>query len=172
MTTTVRLWIAGVAFTAALCLVYVASPAYALGDKDLQKTVKDIAAAFKKGNAEEATKMAVKSAKGIAEVADLMEMYRPVNKGGLGLENNLKKPTVKNAEELGNLAAAMAELTLAKTPEKDAGGGKTKAAWVEYTKQLREGSLELAKAKDAKAVKTAAEKVNNACAACHSKFKS
>jgi hypothetical protein len=99
-----------------------------------------------------------------------MHMFRPATKGGLDLEKQLKKPTLKNAPELGNMVAAMAELTLAKGWPKDA-GAKTKMAWDKLADDMRLAGRDLAKADNAIKVTAAATKINNACVRCHSLFK-
>lgn len=129
---------------------------------------------------------------------DLMHMFRARNKGGLGwsrksITNNptedglekkvqlLAKTAPANvakeapaAEEAGYDLAAMAELIKNIAPAKNMSGGKTTKAWQDYSDQMREASLELAKAgagKNAAAIGKAAAKVNSTCNACHSKFK-
>ena len=169
MSTKIRLWFTGVTLVATFGLVYTSVAFSEQGGGDLPKTVKNIAEAFKNGDGDGAKKQAVAAAKKIDDVADLMEMFKP--KTGLNLQNLLKKPTVKNAQELGNLGAAMAELILAKTPAKDGTKGRTKKAWADFSEDMRAASLDLAKANNAKAVTAAATKIDNVCTACHNKFK-
>jgi len=154
---------------------------------------------FKSGDKAGAKKAAGELAKKFEEVADLMHLFRARSVGGVGwgakpssvpkdkedgLEkklNMLAKGAGANfakdagaAEEAGYALAGLAELTLAKAPAKDAGGGKTKKAWIEWSEQMREASLELAKAaasKNGANASKAAAKVNAACNNCHSKFK-
>ena len=164
----IRLSIASVLLLAAFGVFCASGFSFANVGDDIEKAVKSVAAEFSKGKPEDAKKVAVKAAKAIDDVDKLMEMY---GKGGMQIDAKLKKVTVKNAAELGNLTAAMAELTLAKTPAKDESKGRTKRLWIESAEQLRAASLELAKAKDAKTVKDAYNKIENACAACHAKFK-
>ena len=197
MTKKVRLGIAGVLLVATIGLVSMSGPSYAGGDKDLAETVKKIGATIGKGDATGATKAATTAAKKIEETSDLMHLYRPRSKGGLGwgskagtnpatdgLEKKieeLKKAVPAtffkdkaNNEEAINWMGALVELTLAKTPAKDMSGGKTKKAWIDYTEKLRSANTEFAKAvAGAKAddVKKAAAKINTACVDCHSKFK-
>ncbi len=173
MTTKIRMGIAGITFLMMAGLVYTASASFALEGADLPKTVKDIAAAFKKGDAAGAKKLAAATAKNpklIDDIGDLMLMYRPSDKGGLGLENSLKKATLKNADELAYLTIAMAELTVTKGWDKP-NAKRTKKAWNDFSEELRAAGEELAKAKNAKSVAEAATKVNNVCGACHLKFK-
>jgi hypothetical protein len=201
MTAKIRLWFAGMTLVAAMGIVSLTSASFALGDKDSRPAVIKIGESFKKGDAAGAKTAAAKVAKDFEEVADLMHLFRARSAGGLGwgmkasgvpkdkadaLEkklNELEKAKggpadfAKNAaatEEAAYALAAMAELTHAKTPAKDAAGGKTKKAWMEWSEQMRDASLELAKAaagKDGAAASKAAAKVNAACNSCHSKFK-
>ena len=171
MTMKLRMWIAGATVTAILGLAYLSSPVYAAGDKDIEKSVKAVADLFKNGKTEDAKKLAAKTAKGIEDLPDLMDMFKPTAKGGLNIENDLKKPDLKKAVQLGNVTASMGEIILGKAPTKDGPKGKTKKAWQESAEQMREAGLEIAKAKDAKALKTAAAKAEAACTNCHIKFK-
>ena len=197
MTSKVRWWVAGVTFAAVCGLVYVSSPSQANeGDKDLEASVKKIAGAIKSGDTAGAKKMAEASAKKIDEVSDLMHLFR-TRKGGLGygskvgtnpatdgLEKKIQEftkavpPAVASQKDLNMEAAtwiaALADLTLAKTPPKDGPGGKTKKAWIGWAKDLRDAADEFSKASAAgngAAMSKAANKLNNACLSCHSKFK-
>jgi hypothetical protein len=173
MTTKFRIGIAGITLAAMAGLIYISAPSHAAQGEDLPATVKKIASEFKNNKADNAKKLAadtVKNPKLIEEISDLMHMYRPTDKGGLGIENDLKKVTVKNAAELGNLVHAMAELTVAKGWEKNQ-GKRTKKAWTDLTEEMRAAGIQLAKADKAADVKTAAEKVTAACNRCHSIFK-
>src|ERR1022692_2963945 len=114
MMTKSRVGLAAVLLLAGFGLIVLSGPSKAEVGKDLPTTVKGIAVEIKKGNDAGAKKMATAAAKGIDEISDLMHMYRPTDKGGLGIEAMLKKATPKNAEEAANLTLAMAELTLAK----------------------------------------------------------
>jgi hypothetical protein len=174
MTTKARIWLAGITLVAGFGLIYVSTPTQAAAQaKDLPSAVKDIAAEIKNGKADAAKKLAAATAKNVKlidEISDLMHMYRPSSKGGLEIENNLKKATVKNAVELGNLVNAMAELTIAKGwPENK--GKRTKKAWNDFTEEMKDASIQLAKSTKPADVKTAAEKVTAACNRCHSIFK-
>jgi hypothetical protein len=173
MTTKVRIWIAGITLLAMFALIYLSGPSYAHGQDDLAQTVKKIAVAINKGDNDGAKKLAAataKNAKLIDEISDLMHMYRPKDKGGLGIEKALKNPAPTDAQELGNLVNAMAELTLAKGWPMDE-GKKTKKAWNDFAAELRAAGQQLAKANDAKGVTAAATKITNVCNRCHSLFK-
>jgi len=197
MTMQVRLWLAVATFAAGLGVVSVSASTFALGEKDQIDAVKKVAAEVKNKNAAGATKTAAMGAKKFDEVADLMHLYRPRNKGGMGWGSTTgKNPAVDGLEkkiqefakavpataamdqannvEAAHWLAALAELTLAKTPSKDAAGGKTKKAWVGYTDEMKEGITAFTKAAEAKngpAMQKAASKINSACINCHSKFK-
>src|ERR1017187_8209671 len=110
MTTNIRLGIAGTTLVALFGLIYVSAPSHAAaGADELPATVKKIAAMIKKGDTDAAKKLTEATAKDkklIDEISDLMHMYRPEDKGGLGIANSLKKATVKNADELANLVRA------------------------------------------------------------------
>src|ERR1017187_6875243 len=67
--------------------------------KDLPAIVKTMADLFKKGDTDSARKLAAATSKDpmlIDEITDLMHLYRPTNKGGLGIETALKKANGKN----------------------------------------------------------------------------
>ncbi|MBI3821745.1 MAG: hypothetical protein HY289_03590 [Planctomycetes bacterium] len=174
MTMKTRLLLAGIALAGIAAFILSAGPSQAsfLGD-DLPAVVKKIAGEIKKGNAAEAKKLSaatVKNNKLIDEMSDLMHMYRPTDKGGLGIENDLKKANAKNAEEVANLVRAMAELTAAKGWAEPK-GKRTKKAWNDFADEMRSAADGLAKAKTDKAATEAAGKVLNSCTRCHSVFK-
>jgi|ERR1043165_2454825 Zn-dependent M16 (insulinase) family peptidase len=166
MNSNLRLGFIVASLTACIGLVCSSGDAHVRETGDLEKTVKSIAESIKNNKMDDAKKKAVAAAKKIDDLADLMEMYST-----LEISSQLKKMNAKMAAESGHTIAAMAELTLAKTPTKEGNKGRTKAAWTKFSEQLRPASLDLAKANtDATAVK-AAERVNNACKACHDVFK-
>lgn len=178
MTSKLHRWLVASMIAAALGLAYTSSPSQANQPNAIEKSIKEIAGEFAKGKEEAARKLAIACAKKIDDLPDLMEMFKPEKKGGLGIEAKLKGlekvANAKIAAEVSPLSAAMAEVILAKTPAKDGPQGKTKKLWMESADTLRTASLDLAKAaakNDAKAIKAAAEKANNACITCHSKFK-
>jgi hypothetical protein len=173
MTSCLRAPLFAMTLTALLGLTYISTSASSEGGDELPAVVKKIAASIKKGDVDGARKLAKATAanpKLIEEIPDLMHMYRPTDKGGLGIEKALKKTTAKEADELGNQVIAMAELTLAKGWPKDQ-GKRTKKAWNEFTEEMRAAAQDLAKAKNDKAAYAAATKVNNACTRCHTVFK-
>jgi hypothetical protein len=73
----------------------------------------------------------------------------------------------------GYVTGAVAEVALAKTPDKD-DGKKKKADWIEWATGMAKASQEFsaaAKAADAPALKKAANKLKTQCDSCHMVFK-
>ena len=193
MTTKVRMMIAGTALAAVFGLLSMSAPSHA-GGKDLKATVMKIADAIKKGDDAGAKKMAKDAAKGIEDISDLMHLFRPRNKGGLGVGSktfgtnpakdgievmlrdfarDVPAGAAKQAdalEETGYWIAAMGEITAAKGWAKDT-GKKTKKNWTNWSDEMRALGVEFAKAKGGAQIKGAATKVNNNCIACHGVFK-
>ena len=126
-----------------------------------------------------------------------MRLFKPKSKGGIGVgdltkashkdsiellirDYTIKSPTKAEVEKYNKdlvksaqIAALIAEMTPYWAPTKDS-GAKTKAKWLELTKEMKGGSADLiaaAKAKDEKAVATAAMRLNNSCAECHKIFR-
>ena len=200
MTTKVRVWLAILTLAAVLIIVSLTGPTRAAGDKDMRPDVLKIGDMYKAGKAADAEKTAPKIAKAFDETSDLMHLFRARNKGGMGwgIKSITKNPaddglekklqTLANSKMLANVdteaaaaeqaayaLAAMAQLIRNKTPAKDEGGGKTKKAWNDFAEQMREASIDFAKAakdKNANAIIKAAAKVNSTCNGCHAKFKS
>lgn len=197
MKSAVRLWAAGATFAAVCGLVFESGPSLANeGDKEIDATVKKVAGEIKRGNAAGAKAMAEAAAKKI-DTADLMHLFRPRNKGGLGwggkpgtdpaydgLEKKIQKfsgaipPDVvaqkENNEEAAAWLQALAALTLAKVPAKDEADGKTQKAWIGWSEEMRDAAADFSKAasaKNAAAMQKAASKVRGSCLSCHSKFK-
>lgn len=197
MTTRVRVWIAGVTIVAMAALISMSGRSYAGGEKDLKAAVTKIAALIKKGDNEGAKKLAAASAKHIEDMADLMHMFRPRNKGGMGagptpltnpaldgIEVKLRElgrdappaSVAKQAaslEEMGYYLAALGELSIAKGWPTDK-GKKSKKAWGEFSEKMREAGVTFAKAAAAKGgqeIGKAAAKANANCTNCHNIFK-
>jgi hypothetical protein len=153
---------------------------------------------IKKGDDAAAKKMAAALAKGIGEdeLGDLMHMFKPRIKGGLGV-GEVKGPNpakdgievmirdyardvpgnvgkqAANLETTGYWIAALAQVTHAKAPKRDI-GKKTIKAWNEYSSDMHKAGIAFAKAaagKGAQEIKTAASKVYSSCNNCHSVFK-
>jgi hypothetical protein len=165
-------------------------------EKELGGSILKIAALIEKGDGAAAEK----EAKGLAkntEVEDVMHLFRPRKKKGIGvgktpntvipdgIEQQLLKlgrdestqaslnKEAAALEHMGYHTAAIADFAIAKPPEKDE-GKKTAKEWTTAAKEMREASLafvEAAKSKSPTAVHKAAEKLNNACNSCHSVFR-
>src|ERR1043166_7979087 len=171
MTTKVRMWIAGMTLAALIGLATMSSASNTAGEKDLNAVVKKIAEAIKKGDKEEAKKLAATAVKNkdlVEDIPDIMHMFRPRNKGGMGIgPNPLANPikdgietklrdlgrdapagVAKEAEALeatGYYIAAIAELSIAKGWEKDS-GKRTKKAWKEGSEEMIKLGVDFAKA--------------------------
>ncbi len=197
MTTKVRMMIAGVTLVAVFALVSMSGPSYAGGGKDLKSAVAKVAEAIKKGDNDGAAKLAKDTAKGIEDIGDLMHLFKPRTKQGLGVGS--KKVVSNDAkdgieamirdfargdgiagagkisdslQETGYWIAAMAEISMAKGWDKDQ-GKKTKKNWNMWMTEMKDAGVEFAKVSAAKGntLKAVATKVNNACNNCHSVFK-
>ena len=164
-------------------------------DKDLKINVKNTADLLKKRNQVAAKSLAASSIVGLEEFYDLALMYRPRNKGGMGwgsipqpnpaqdgLERRLiifARGVPQNAlgdpanEESALWIAAIAEMTIAMAPKKDA-GKKTRKLWISQAEELRESAYDLRKASaanNAAQMKQAAIRITNTCTACHIVFR-
>jgi hypothetical protein len=161
-----------------------------------QNDVKAIAIQINKRNAADAKKLANAAAAKL-NVNDIMSLHRPRNKGGMGygslagknpatdgLEKKIQElakgvpanilDQVENNVEAANWLAALAELTLVKTPPQDGPNGRTKKAWADWSNALREASIVFGRAaatKNGDDMKRAASTMNSICVNCHSKFK-
>ncbi len=198
MTTKVRLAIASVLLAATLGLLCASNAASGGPEKAVAEAITKVADAVKKGDADAVKKQAAKanSLKDIEDNSDFMHLFKPRNKGGLGwgskaganpatdgLEKKIQE-YAKNVkaneaadpanEEAALWLVAMAEMIKLRVPEKDMAGGKTKKAWKNFSDDTRDAAAAFRKAvagKNANAIKTAADKLNNSCLNCHSKFK-
>jgi hypothetical protein len=168
--------------------------------QDMKINVKNIAALLKAGNSAGATKLAQATVKAgirdIDDIADLMHLYKPRNKGGIGwgpkpqpnpaadglergvlnfakqIAPNDLRETARN-EEAAYSIAAMAELTAAAAP---AFNGKPNIAkdWVAKAERVRGAAFDLAKASaaaNANGMRNAAANTIEACVSCHAKYK-
>jgi hypothetical protein len=196
MTTKVRVGIAAAVLAAVAGLVYVSGTSQAGEGKELQASIKQIADAIKGGDAAKAKSLAAATAKKIGDYDDLMQMFRPRNKGGLGFGSKAGTNPAKdgievrlrdlgrdvpagfakeadNGVDAGYWIAAVAEIAIAKGWPKES-AKKTKKEWTRWSEDMRDAGIAFAKASGAKGaqeVKTAATKTNNACNGCHSIFK-
>jgi hypothetical protein len=197
--TILRAAIFGIALATTAGLLIGAGPAQPGGD--LKKSVTQIAGHMRKadkdkGDAKAGKELAAKIGKSIEETAELMAMFKLRDKGGLGVgkEGALGatrdgiEPLIREMaravpvvvlkdiaalEEMGYMIAAMGAIVDAKGPPKNA-DAKGKKLWHEYAHETHVQGLEFAKVvanKDAKKIKLAAYKVNNACGGCHAFFK-
>src|SRR5262249_37581826 len=88
MTTKVRMCVAGVMLAAVLGLISMSGPSFGQGKKDVDVVVKEMADELKKGDKAKAKKLADDAAKNLDETSDMMHLFRPRNKGGLGVGRN------------------------------------------------------------------------------------
>lgn len=184
---------------AVIALICLSAPSQAAQDKDLNAVVVKIADAIKKGDNDEAKKLATAAVNNknlVEQINDIMHMFKPRNKGGMGvgvkpltnpakdglevalrdLGRDVPANVAKQAEALetsGYWIAAIAELSAAKGWERDS-GKKTKKAWAAGTEEMRKLGIDFAKAaagKGGQQIKTAAAKLNENCNRCHSIYK-
>jgi hypothetical protein len=185
-------WVAGVSLlTAALAI---GSEKLATDD-ETNAAVNAIADKLEKGDKEGAKKAVADLAK--ADLEDVMHAFKLRKQKGIGVGKNkdeiqpdgielkinaiardgitvaaLKKegPALVRAAYV---TGAIAQVALAKTPEKDE-GKKKKSDWVEFATAMSTVSQEFAaaaKADDAPALKKAANKLKQQCDSCHMVFK-
>jgi hypothetical protein len=120
------------------------------------------------------------------EVEDLMRPFALPSLGGEGFEKRIisltKRPLPaaqisRESEELALMAykaAMIGQIAKTHNPEKEPRAAKDQKDWELLSGEMYEGAMEFAaaaKAKDPKALKTAAVKLNNNCSACHKKFR-
>jgi hypothetical protein len=120
------------------------------------------------------------------EVEDLMRPFALESLGGQGFEKRIisltKRPLPtaqmnKESEELalmGYKAAMIGQIARTHDPEKEPRAAKDQKEWESLSADMYDAAMEFAtaaKAKDPKALKTAAVKLNNNCSACHKKFR-
>lgn len=192
-----RWWGVALALGAVATMGFLAARSQAGGAKKLIGEIAKAGDLLKKGDKAGATKMAQATAKNLEEFYECMELFKPRKKGGIGVGDKagaiipdgieLKLITLgrdapsasalaKEAEALEDMAyhtAVLAEITLARAPKADKGKARVKD-WVEWSNDMKEGSMLLAAAAKAKAaadVKAAAAKINASCNSCHSIFR-
>lgn len=202
MTTKVRMTLASVLLAAALGFLC-ASGSVSLAGEGVDKAVaaefSKLGDAIKKGDKAEEKKLATKivGMKQLEDYSDLMHLFKPRGKGGLGwgpkagsnpasdgLEKKIQDwakngPKANDVADANNEDAAawligMADVIKTKGWTGGMGGGKTKKAWDEFAEQNRTAAAAFAKAvasKNAANIKSAANELNNSCLNCHSKFK-
>jgi len=129
------------------------------------------------------------------ELEEVMKVYKPRDKGGLGIgpkgkadgieiksislgktplpEAQLKKEAA-DLIRMGQVHAAVAGITQLYPVPKATKPGKGAKDWKDYAEQMKKSSFDLAKAVkagNAKDVQKAANNMNNACNSCHSDFR-
>lgn len=165
--------------------------AYSLADdkKDAQEAVLQLMKSIndKKGDVK-AQAAAIK--KKFDELEPIMYVYKPRNKGGIGMKDGssietelgkignpkskskLTKQKVADLKDdlikAGQLSRAIAEITELYAPKKDT------AEWKKYTQDMRKASdelIEAAKGGEVAKIKKAAGNLSGSCTDCHSKFR-
>jgi hypothetical protein len=195
MTWHTRVLVAGVAALALGVGTLVAGRSFAAGQAgDAQAKLLKIAAGIEKG--EDVTKDVAALAKD-TELDEVMHSFALRSKKGIGVGDPKDKITPDGIEALlinwarkvppaktfekqapavakaAYVAAAIADYAVLKAPEKKE-GPKDPKDWVSWSKDQKAAALELAKAlkaKDAKAVKDSASKLNSSCNNCHGVFR-
>jgi len=184
-----------------LCLLLGPNTSRAAIEDNVKEALDKIADALEKGDNATAKKEATALAKKIDELNDVMHAFKPRNakKGVKGIGWGSKKGVVtpdaieqklvaigrdgiaagdlkKEGEALakgGWHIAAIAEVTIARAPDKDMGKKKV-ADWMKWSQDMKEAAVEFAKAAktgSAADVKTATNKLNNSCNNCHPIFR-
>jgi hypothetical protein len=164
-------------------------------DEDLkaaQAAQKDIIALAKSMKGGKLAPAQVEAVKKKHELEHVMYVFKPRDKGGLGvgpkskadgiefklvnLAKRAPKMTDKQKADLvwmGQVTAVMGDLTkLYEAPKSKM--GKTPADWKKYSEDMKKTALEFIKAVesgDPKKVKAAADNVNTSCNDCHSGFR-
>lgn len=196
MSARTRLWLCTLGVLSVAVCLRLASESTAGGDAGTKAAIQKIAAAIEKGDEAGAKKQAQALAKKVDDVEEVMNVFRPRTKKGIGvgdkagaiqpdgIELQLNKigrdgvtpvTAKKDAhgfEKMSYVIAAVAEYAMAKEV-KDEGKKKAKD-WKQWAKDMREAAPALAAAAKSKSpaeIKKACEKINNACNSCHSVFK-
>jgi len=194
-----RGWLVGLGLLA-LGLVITLAGRSTGGEEKYKKSVLKIAAAIEKGNsaaAQAEAKALAKSLKDFDEIEDVMSVFKLREKNGIGVGTKpnaiipdgieLKllaigrdapgQATVnKEAEALEKMSyviAAVAEVAIARPPDKDE-GKKKKKDWLEWSASMEKAALDLAaaaKTKNPTAIRNAAAKLNSNCNECHGTFR-
>jgi hypothetical protein len=165
-----------------------------------RKSVLKIAAALeKKDNTAAAAeaKALAKSLKDFDEIENVMAVFKLREKNGLGVGSkrdgivpdgielkllgiardapgqNAANKEAEALEKMAYVIAAVAEVALAKPPDRDE-GKKKKKDFIRWAKDMRDAAPGLAvaaKSKSPAEIQKAAAKINSACTNCHSVFK-
>lgn len=187
-----RVWLFGLGMMALAFSLYLAGLGQAQEDNEVRDELLKIAAAIQKGDQAAAKSHAKALAQKIETVEDVMNLFRLRTKKGLGvgdtpgaikpdgIEEKLEKMSEdalsQNAadleaaalEKMAYVLAAVAEVALAKPPEKKA------KLWMGFARDLRAAAPKLAQAAKAKSppeLLKAAAKITLSCNECHTDFK-
>jgi hypothetical protein len=186
---------AGVVAVVGLVLL-LAGTGSAGGEKALADKILKIADLIAKGDNAKAQQEAKAVAKN-TEVEDIMHLFRPRKKKGIGvgekegaitpdgieqliLSVGRDEPSramvtkdAKALERVGYVSAAIGEFAIAKPPEKDVGEKKV-SKWLQWSKEMRDAAVAFAKSAKTQspaAVHKAAMKLNDSCNNCHTVFR-
>jgi hypothetical protein len=187
----------GVVFlVAAFCVATNARSWSRADDGGIRGEILKLADAIEKGG--NATKAEAGAIGKKAELEDVMGLFRLRTKKGFGVgekpgaitpdgielfiinlgKRELRKDQLssesKDLARAAYVTAAIAEIAESKCPVDKKQGDKDPKSWQLWSGDMRKAALDLAKAseaKDTKAVKTAANKVNSSCNACHAVFR-
>jgi Cytochrome C' len=155
------------------------------GNPALQKDIRDLAKDIAAGKPTQAKVAAIKGKFGLDEI---MELYKPQAKGGIGASEgiefklrNLGKKALTKDElaklkgdliELANINLAISAVARPHFPGNK--NGKKQKDWEEYSDATSKSTMELIKAvkgEDAAAVKKIADNINASCSKCHADFR-
>jgi len=170
------------------------------GEEKYKKSVLKIAAAIEKGDSAAAkaeAKALAKSLKDFDEIEDVMAVFKLRDKNGIGVgtkpnaivpdgielkllaigrdapSQNAVNKEAEALEKMSYVIAAVAEVAIARPPDKDE-GKKKKKDFIRWAKEMREaapGLAAAAKSKSPAEIQKAAAKINSVCTSCHSTFK-
>jgi hypothetical protein len=182
---------------AVVSLVFLLAGAGSAGDeKALAEKILKIADLIEKGDDAKAKQEAKVLAKN-TELEDVMHLFRPRKKKGIGVGEKAGAITPDGIEQLilalgrdepsqamvtkdakalqrvGYVSAAIGEFATAKPPEKDMGEKKV-SKWLQWSKEMREAAVAFARSVNTKspaAVHKAAMKLNDSCNNCHTVFR-
>jgi hypothetical protein len=170
----------GLAFVLAVCLATVAlAQGPAAAQQDILALAKDVAA-----GKDIAAKAALLPKK-YEDLEDLMAIYKPRPKGGLGFEVKIRslasgqaltpaqlQQEAKDLIQMAHVNTALAEITrhYFRKPR----NGKIQKDWDEYLSVMKKTSTDMiaaVKARDPRKLKETAANLDNACNKCHSDFR-
>jgi hypothetical protein len=168
----------------------------AADDAEIRGDILKLASAIENGNDGAKSQAEVIAKK--AELEDVMGLFRLRTKKGIGVGDkpgvikpdgieaqimNLGKRELRKEQlaaesvdlaRAAYIAAAIAEIAEAKCPVDRKQGEKDPNSWRKWAEDMHKSALELAKAANAhkgREVKTAANKLNSSCNACHAVFR-